>query len=248
MSFVEKVRGIQTSDGAGANPVRIFPSYQLTYIDPFIMMDYFSIQKPAGFPSHPHRGFEIITYVLEGALEHKDSAGHSSVIHAGEVQKVTAGSGIVHSEMPGTDGINSGLQLWINMPRAEKGVDPSYQDFTSDQIPVRNEHGVTIRTIVGEGSPITLRRPMVYSDYAAEKGTSFSTILPKGYQGFIYVISGEGTFTESQVAAEEGELLLFEQAMGNEEISVKADDNLRFVLVAGEPIGETPRYNGPFVD
>lgn len=248
MSVIQKLRGRRTADGAGAEPIRLFPNYSLVYIDPFVMLDHFSIQKPAGFPDHPHRGFEILTYVLEGAVAHKDSAGHARVIHQGDVQKITAGRGIVHAEMPGSDGVNSGLQLWINLPRAEKGVDPAYQDFRADELPLRTQDGVTIRTLVGPGSPIQLRRPMVYYDFTQAGGACAQVEQPQGFQGFIYVLSGQGVFDQEKIEGEEGDLLVLAQAESPLQIPVQANAPLRFVFVAGEPIGERPRYNGPFVD
>lgn len=243
MNPIQIFKGI----GRGEKPKRIFPLNGI-YLDPFLLLDHFSVQKPMGFPSHPHRGFEIITYVLEGALEHKDSMGNAGIISAGGLQRITAGRGIVHSEMPGTDDINSGLQLWINLPRAGKGIEPSYQDIKSDEIPQTEQNGVRIRTLVGEGSPVTIQRPMVYYDISMEKGTIYTTLIPAGHQGFIYVLTGEGILGDVQKSIEEGDLLMFFKSEENNTITTYAIKKLHFVFVAGQPIGEQPIYNGPFVD
>jgi quercetin 2,3-dioxygenase len=243
MSSIQIVHGI----GRGEKPRRILPINGI-YLDPFLLLDHFLVVKPFGFPSHPHRGFEIITYVLEGALEHKDSEGNAGIIEKGALQRITAGRGIIHSEMPGTDGINSGLQLWINLPRAEKGMEPGYQDIKADEIPETEQNGVRIRTLVGEGSPVMIRRPMVYYDIAMEEDANYTARIPSDYQGFIYVLTGEGEFGEDQKLTEEGDLLMFAKSKENKTIPIYAKEKLHFVLAAGRPIGEQPIYNGPFVD
>ncbi|GGI99581.1 hypothetical protein GCM10010885_06080 [Alicyclobacillus cellulosilyticus] len=253
----------------GVAHLRLFPSYTVPYIDPFLLLDHFAIQHPEGFPDHPHRGFEIITYVLEGALAHADSAGHESVIPAGGVQKVTAGRGIVHSEMPGTDGIDSGLQLWINLPRAEKGVDPEYQEVKPSELPETEASGVRIRHLVGGGSPVRVRRPMVYQDVCWLADGTWTLRVPAGHQGFFYVLAGRG---EVQAAASApaaatpeasspmanasdptaglapGDLIFWTGEPAVVQLHIAGQDGLRVVFALGEPVGERPIFNGPFVD
>ena len=249
MYSIHKVHGTQVADGAGAEPVRLFPTHSMSWIDPFLLMDHFAIQAPMGFPSHPHRGFEIITYVLEGAVAHADNAGYESVIPTGGLQRVIAGRGIVHSEMPGSDGINSGLQLWINLPRSEKGIDPSYQEVLSEELPEITANGVRLRTLVGDGSPVTVCRPMVYFDIHLDSGATHELHLPENYRGFVYVLTGAGSIGEPQTSAETGDLLAFTDVTDtNNTIPVHADTQMRLVFVAGQPVGERPRFNGPFVD
>lgn len=242
--MIHKVEGI----GKGTKPKRIFPTTAL-YLDPFIMLDHFSVEKPyGGFPTHPHRGFEIITYVLEGALEHKDSAGNEGLIQAGGIQRITAGSGIYHSEMPGTDGRNQGLQLWINMPRAQKGVDASYQDIKASEIVETTEDGVKIRTLVGEDAVAVMQRPMFYYDIEMLENKDYTATLPSGFQGFIYVLNGSGTVGPDQAEANEGDLLWFEISDKDQNVIFHSQNFFQFIFVAGEPIGEKPIFNGSYVD
>jgi redox-sensitive bicupin YhaK (pirin superfamily) len=243
--FMQKITGA----GAGRKPKRIFPTRQVPYyLDPFLMLDHLSMRPPDGFPDHPHRGFEIITYVLEGAVRHGDTAGNAGVIESGGLQKITAGRGIVHSEMPATEQDNSGLQLWINLPRAEKGVEPIYQEIKPDRVPRKAENGVSIRTLVGAGSPVTIRQPMRYLDVDMEGGTVYTGEIPKGYQGFVYVLAGEGTIGNAPLSVKEGDLVILENREQDETVPVQTRLGMRLVWVVGEPIGERPIYNGPFVD
>jgi redox-sensitive bicupin YhaK (pirin superfamily) len=246
-----KFDGEHRKDFMGVEHLRIFPTRHVSYIDPFLFLDHFAMEKPMGFPDHPHRGFEIITYVLNGAVAHADSAGHESVIQAGGVQKVTAGRGIIHSEMPGTDGIDSGLQLWINLPRAEKGVDPDYQEFGPDELPETNYEGVRIRHIVGGDSPVRIRRPMCYQDVEIVNGVEHRFNIAPGQQGFIYVLSGEGWLGEERLPAAKGDLFQWtpaSEAAVVPAVGANGAEAFRLVFVAGEPIGERPIFNGPFVD
>ncbi|MCF8564251.1 pirin family protein [Alicyclobacillus tolerans] len=235
-------------DSMGREHVRVFPTRSVYYMDPFLLLDHFAIEKPMGFPDHPHRGFEIITYVLHGVLAHEDSAGHASAIQTLGVQKVTAGKGIVHSEMPGTDGIDSGLQLWINLPRAEKGVDPEYQEFLPNELPVTASEGVKIRHIAGGSSPVRVRRPMVYQDVELSAGIEHPLQVPPGHQAFMYVLSGSGWLGTDRLPAATGDLFQWTPADEAAAIPVFSDRGLRLAFAAGEPVGERPVFNGPFVD
>ncbi|KRW92171.1 pimeloyl-CoA dehydrogenase [Alicyclobacillus tengchongensis] len=247
-----KYPGGQRASTMGQEHARVFPTRHTPYIDPFLLLDHFAVEKPYGFPDHPHRGFEILTYVLEGALAHADSAGHESVIPAGGVQHVVAGKGIVHSEMPGTDGIDSGLQLWINLPRSEKGIDPGYEDIMPAALPREQiTPGVERTWIVGGLSPVKTRRSMQFEDVAIAAGQTHTLQVPTGYQGFIYVLAGHGYLGEDETPINKGDLLVF---MANGDVEslpltpVRAEDDVRAVFVFGEPVGERPIFNGPFVD
>lgn len=243
---MKKMRPSPTTDGMGATVKRLMPTRSLPYLDPFLLLDHFAIQQPAGFPSHPHRGFEIITYMLEGAFRHADSAGHAGTIPAGGLQRITAGRGVVHSEFPAGDGVSSGLQLWINLPRAEKTIEPSYQDVAPERLPTEAFDGISIKTLVGEGSPVEIRRPMVYYDIFLSQGKTHSLSVPKGYQALFYVLEGQGRFGET--AGAEGEALIPEPPPQAETVDVSAVTALRFVFLAGEPVGERPVFRGSFVD
>ncbi len=248
LAIVGTLRGMATTDGAGASLVRVFPSYNLSYLDPFLMLDHFGVTPPAGFPDHPHRGFEIITYMLEGAFHHRDNAGNDTIIPTDGLQRVTAGSGIIHSEMPATDGVNRGLQLWINLPRKDKKVDPSYQEVTKDDLPLNELQGLTIKTLVGEHSPVSIQRPMVYYDVTLTSGATSAYIMtiPQGWRGFVYVIDGEANFGGAAGSAQD--ILPFEPEAKELSLPVTTDTSVRFIWVAGEPIGERPLFRGSFVD
>ncbi|CAM3487024.1 pirin family protein [Hydrogenibacillus schlegelii] len=195
-----------TTDGEGAQVRRLMPTRTLFFLDPFLLLDHFAVSPPAGFPPHPHRGFEIITYMLEGAFRHADDAGHEGVIFAGGAQRITAGSGIWHSEMPGTDGVNEGLQLWINLPRSEKGIPPGYQDVPPEAFPVHAQGGVTVKTIVGSGSPIEILRPMRYEDVTLASDGRYRMEIPNGDQGLVYPLAGR-LRVQLRGGAEDGRVL-----------------------------------------
>ena len=154
------IEGIQTSDGAGVNLRRIIGSPELNMLDPFLLLDEFGSEDPndyiAGFPPHPHRGFETITYMLNGKFRHKDSAGNEGFLSDGSVQWMTAGKGVIHSEMPEqTDGLIKGFQLWLNLPKEKKMISPKYNDINADQIPCINFDGGNVKIISGEFSGVT---------------------------------------------------------------------------------------------
>ncbi|MCI0184001.1 pirin family protein [Sulfoacidibacillus ferrooxidans] len=254
MNKAQKIKGLQTMDGDGAQLRRLLPSYHVGYLDPFLLFDHFSVQKPAGFPSHPHRGFETITYMLQGAFLHEDSVGRSKMIVAGGVQRITAGSGIVHSEMPGANGINQGLQLWVNLPREQKGMEPSYQNVASADLPVFEQRGVRRKILVGLGSPVTLQQPMLYEDISLdpnEGGLSVTLTVPSGYQSMMYVFLGSGVFGTESIEVVTGELIIFEPSSKVQSIVVRtinAISPLQFVYVSAQTIGERPIFRGSYVD
>lgn len=248
MDILKKALPVQTADGENAALKRIMPTHNLSYLDPFLMMDHFSLDKRAGFPDHPHRGFEIITYMLEGAFKHADSAGNEGIIQAGGLQRITAGRGIVHSEFPALEGLNSGIQLWINLERRLKGIEPSYQDVEREKIPERESDGVRIRTLVGEDSPVRIVRPMVYYDIAMLNGKRGLFSIPGGFQPLIYILEGKGKFGGNEFPGFAGEVLIPEMSPERSSLDVMAEKELRFLLIAGEPIGERPIFRGSFVD
>ncbi|MGD8703265.1 MAG: pirin family protein [Desulfosarcina sp.] len=244
-----------TMEGAGVHLNRVFGYTQSPQFDPFLMLDDFRSDTPAhylkGFPWHPHRGIETITYVTKGDVEHGDSLGNSGVISSGDVQWMTAGSGIIHQEMPKGDenGAMHGFQLWANLPAAQKMMAPRYRDITAAQIPtVELEQGVMVNVIAG-----TLRGahgPMddividpEYFDCSVPAGKTFLHQTDPSYTAFIYVIGGKGS-TDGQ-AIENGKLVLFDQG---EQLAVSAaNDDLRFLLLTGKPLNEPVAWRGPIV-
>ncbi|WP_067929404.1 pirin family protein [Alicyclobacillus shizuokensis] len=269
MNSLQKIERATNPDAMGKMPQRVFPTRRLLYPDPFILLDHFAMTKPDGFPDHPHRGFEIISYVLGGAMAHEDSYGHASVIPTGGVQTVTAGRGLVHSEMPYGDETATGLQLWINLPRADKQLEPSYAEFSPADLPTTSHDGATVTTIVGPTSPVRIHRDILYYDVRLDAGARYEAILPAGRQGFVYLLEGSGRFQLIPVQGDEpaasssgsasadadaetagkGDLLNIPNLDGEARLQVTAQDTgVRFAYAAGPPIGERPIYNGPFVD
>jgi redox-sensitive bicupin YhaK (pirin superfamily) len=243
-------------EGAGVHLHRVFGHSEVPNLDPFLMLDDFRSDTPAdylkGFPWHPHRGIETITYVLKGDVEHGDSLGNKGVISSGDVQWMTAGSGIIHQEMPKGDdnGAMYGFQLWANLPASQKMMPPRYRGITADQIPeVTLESGTNVKVIAGSVNGV--QGPMddividpEYLDCTVPAGGSFvhETAAPS-YTAFIYVIGGAGETNGKRV--ENGTLVLFEEG---KQLSVNAaNDSLRFLLLTGKPLNEPVAWRGPIV-
>jgi redox-sensitive bicupin YhaK (pirin superfamily) len=213
-----------------------------------------------GAPDHPHRGFETVTYMVDGVFEHKDSQGHSGKIKSGDVQWMTAGSGVIHSEMPEKEfsrngGTLHGFQLWVNLPKKDKMMKPRYQDVPANQIPVaqNNDGSIKVKVIAGESmgkhAVIDTRTPIIYLHYNLQPGAKVVQIVPQNYNAFAYVISGEGLFGEELKSAHQEQIVLFEQD-GNK-VTIKIPDDstsyLDVLLIAGVPLGEPVVRYGPFV-
>ena len=262
MENIRKIRGVwrsqPTLEGAGVRLKRVFGNQQIPGLDPFLLLDEFHSDNPddyiKGFPWHPHRGMETITYMLHGRVEHGDSMGNSGVIASGDIQWMTAGSGIIHQEMPkgGKDNLMWGFQLWANLPAANKMMDPRYRGITHDEIPlVHLENGVEIKVICGmvngTTGPVTdvVIDPQ-YLDITVPAGETFSHAIPKGYTVLAYVIAGKGYFAPDQdVSTGVESLVVFKDG---ESIAVKAEkSDLRFLLVSGRPINEPVAWYGPIV-
>jgi quercetin 2,3-dioxygenase len=250
----------RAQDGDGIELRRAFPGAALTEIDPFLLLDQmgpmeFAAGDPRGFPPHPHRGFETVTYLLSGQMQHRDSWGNRGTLAPGDVQWMTAGSGLVHSEMPGRDLVEKGgrlhgFQLWINLPGRDKMVAPRYQDMKSDHIPVvRAAGGVQVKVIAGESlgtrGAIDTRIPILYLHVTLEPGAEFTQAVPQSENAFAFVIEGEGAFGGSQAGA--NQVALFDRAGDTVRVANTGGGPLSFLLIAGEPIGEPVARYGPFV-
>ena len=246
-----------TIEGAGVNLKRAFGYNEVPLLDPFLLLDDFRSDDPedyiAGFPWHPHRGIETVTYMLEGRVEHGDSMGNKGIIGAGDVQWMTAGSGIIHQEMPkGSNGRMGGFQLWVNLPSRHKMMDPRYREVKNEQIPeVLKDKGIMIRIISGEvnkkrGPVKDIVVDIEYLDITLEPGAEFEHTIKKGYRVFAYVIEGSGYFdNEKKMNIGTENLVIFKD--GNE-VKIAANDRiLRFLLISGKPIGEPVAWGGPIV-
>ncbi|NOY61636.1 MAG: pirin family protein [Gammaproteobacteria bacterium] len=234
---------VAMQEGAGAQVKRLFPLSGWMNFDPFVLFDDFSIAPGSGFPEHPHRGFEAITYLFEGSIEHKDNLGNHSTVGAGGAQRFTAGSGLVHSEMPADKGLSRGIQLWINLPQRLKALPPSYQQVDSKQIPEQRFNGGVRRIIVGQDSPVTLNTETRYEEIKLDAGAQLSENIDPGYRGFIYLVTGE--ISANGHTLRSGEAYYLDEV---EKLSTRATKPSHFMLCLGRAHGEPIRQRGPFVD
>ena len=259
------IPSMRASEGDGMVIHRAFPGSRVSEIDPFLLLDEMGPLelRPGqgnGFPDHPHRGFETVTYLLEGQMEHKDSSGNHGVLRPGDVQWMTAGSGLVHSEMPGSDiardgGRLHGFQLWINLPRRQKMTPPHYQELPASKIPVaRNAAGdVEVKVISGEAlgvkGPIESANPVVYLHFRLQPGADHYQLIPSGYTAVAYLIEGAGVFDEAGGAVKARNLIEFGDAGGAVRLANPAGSGevLSLLLLAGKPLNEPVARYGPFV-
>ncbi len=253
------ITGIPATDGAGVKLVRVIGQPALQELDPFLLLDAFRSDNRddyiAGFPSHPHRGFETVTYLLDGRMRHKDNAGNEGVIEPGGIQWMTAGKGIIHSEMPEQEnGRLEGFQLWINLPASHKMTQPAYQEYTVDKIPLETRPGTSIRVITGETSQGTVgpvSQPLtepLYLDVNLEANTAFTESIPGQHNAFVYVIQGSIRLENEQgekTSVTRDQLAILSQGTTIELES--QEEPARFLLIAGKPIGEPIARSGPFV-
>lgn len=229
-------------DGDNANLLRLFPQVSGQHRDPFVLLDDFRVAPPAGFPMHPHRGFEAFTYMLDGSFQHRDTMGNESEVTAGGTQRFTSGRGARHSEMPGKHGINRGLQLWVNLPKRLKTIDPTYAAVHAPDLPIESRDGAVIRTIVGKGSPVALQTKVDYRDVTLATGTRFEAELPMSWQGLLYVADGQVRIGDLELREGQAALLV----AGALEVRALAD--ARVFHLAGLPHDEPIAHRGPFVD
>ncbi|OMO83665.1 hypothetical protein CCACVL1_11297 [Corchorus capsularis] len=238
-------------EGVGAVVRRSIGRFELRYFDPFLVLDEFSVTAPAGFPDHPHRGFETVTYMLQGAVTHEDFEGHKGTIGTGDIQWMTAGRGIVHSEMPAAQGTQKGLQLWINLSSKNKMIEPRYQEISSKDIAEATRDGIKVRVIAGEAlgtkSPIYTRTPTMYLDFTLDPGAHLQQPIPDSWNAFVYVLEGEGIFGRSKSSPVNAHHLLLLGSGDGLEAWNKSSKSLRFILVGGEPLCEPLVQFGPFV-
>ncbi|KAM3327427.1 pirin-like protein isoform X1 [Capsicum chacoense] len=248
---VKKVLARAQNEGDGAIVRRSIGRPELQNLDPFLMLDEFNVSPPAGFPDHPHRGFETVTYMLQGAFTHQDFAGHKGTIRTGDVQWMTAGRGIVHSEMPAGPGSHKGLQLWINLSSKDKMTEPRYQELLHGNIPKAERDGVSVTILAGESmgvkSQIFTRTPTMYLDFTLKSASEHHQPIPESWNAFVYIVEGEGAFGSPDSTPTLAHHCL---VLGSGEgLSVwnKSSKPLRFVLIGGQPINEPVVQYGPFV-
>lgn len=242
----------EQDEGMGAKVRRSIGGSQLKNLDPFLLLDEFKVKKPAGFPDHPHRGFETATYMLSGSFRHEDFCGHKGIINAGDLQWMTAGRGIVHCEMPHGDETGHGLQLWINLARENKMMEPAYQELLDKDIPKTTKDGVTVKAIAGESlgvkSPVKTRTPTMYLDFRLDPGAKLDQPVPEGWNGFVYILSGTALFgpegKETQGPAHNTLVLSNGTSL---HVHNNESEVCHFVLIAGQPLNQPVVQYGPFV-
>lgn len=257
------ITSIATREGAGFAVRRPFPTQSLSLVDPFLLLDHMEPVTLApgaakGAPDHPHRGFETVTYMLEGHFVHRDSAGNSGVIGPGDVQWMTAGQGVVHSEMPDDELVENGgrlhgFQIWVNLPAKEKLIAPRYQDIPSARIPIaESEDGkVWVKVIAGQSmgkeAVIDTRTPITFLHAKLKPGAKLVQSISTHYNTFAYVIEGKGFFGNEQLPAEADQLVLF--ANDGETVSIETGDHqeLSVLILGGLPLNEPVARYGPFV-
>jgi redox-sensitive bicupin YhaK (pirin superfamily) len=250
------VTGQATSDGAGVKLNRVLTQDLQQRLDPFLMLDAFGSDKPddyiAGFPDHPHRGFETVTYMIAGRMLHRDSAGHEGLLQNGGVQWMTAGKGVIHSEIPQQDdGVMEGFQLWLNLHSSEKMNTPWYRDFQNDQLPqFQTPEGVAVTVIAGtshgvQGAVTREITQPVYLDVHMPRGVRFEQSLPADHNAFIYVYRGEVSIGGQAVPVQRMAILAnTAQADG---VVIEASADAKLILVSGKPLKEPIVQYGPFV-
>ena len=259
------VNSIETSEGEGFLVRRPFPKASFSQFDPFLLLDEMGPMelapgKAKGAPDHPHRGFETVTYLLSGEMEHKDSRGHAGRLKAGDVQWMTAGAGVIHSEMPSKEfaregGRMHGFQLWVNLPKGDKMTNPRYQEIPNSQIPkATSAEGLVMVSVIageamGQKAVIETRTPIIYLHYKIEPGGAVTQQVPGTYNAFAYVVDGEGLFGAEGERAGDGQMVLFAQDGDEVRIENPADATatVEVLLIAGVPLNEPVARYGPFV-
>src|ERR1044072_3173355 len=259
------VNSIETLEGAGFLVRRPFPKPQFSEFDPFLLLDEMGPMElgpnqAKGAPDHPHRGFETVTYSLAGEMDHRDSSGHAGRLRPGDVQWMTAGAGVVHSELPSAEfarkgGRMHGFQLWVNLPKRDKMIKPRYQEFPSSQIPkvTSPDDLVTVKVIAGEAmgqkAVIETRTPIMYLHYSIKPGGVVTQTVPSNFNIFAYVVDGRGVFGSEREQGEDCQMVLFAQDGDEVRMENPADATtaLDVLLIGGVPLNEPVARYGPFV-
>jgi redox-sensitive bicupin YhaK (pirin superfamily) len=259
------VNSVRTVEGGGFSVRRPFPTARLADFDPFLLLDHlgpvnYAPGKAVGAPDHPHRGFETVSYILEGKMQHKDSVGNSGLLSSGDVQWMTAGGGVVHSEMPEanfrlTGGRMHGFQIWVNLPKRDKMMNPRYQDIPKERIPeAKTEDGkVKVRVIAGESlgvkAVIDTRTPIMFLHFTLQPGGKVIQTVPREYNAMAYLINGKGEFGPDQTEAGESQTVMFAPDADEVtfEVSESATAPMDLLLLAGVPLNEPVVRYGPFV-
>ncbi|RLN06683.1 hypothetical protein BBJ28_00003016 [Nothophytophthora sp. Chile5] len=244
----------EVSEGAGARVHRSIGSPKLLNLDPFLMLDEFDVGLPGGFPDHPHRGFETVTYVLptsKGHMLHEDFLGNKGELRPGDLQWMTPGNGIMHAEMPASSEPAHGLQLWINLPKDRKAIEPRYQEIRRETVPHAFNADKSVEAIVfagevfGERGPIETEAPVTYIHFMLKRGATLEYTVPSSHMAFVYAVSGTGKCVDKNIEAHEA--IVMEEKGDGVLLTAAEDDTLEVVVMTGEPLNEPIFQYGPFV-
>lgn len=238
------------SDGHNARVRRLIPEGGKDQLDPFLLFDSFHVKLPGGFPDHPHRGFETVTYLLSGKFLHEDFKGHKGTLTPGSVQWMTAGKGIVHSEIPASETeYSDGYQLWINLPKTKKMTNPNYQEFTPEQIPEHQGKDFIVKVVAGEFDKtkggVTYSHPIEYLVFKMQPGSSAEHTLKPNWNGFIAVSDGEVEVNSNKIGLHHG--AIFKKQTEPAPLQLTSEKGATFLMVSGLPINESIARYGPFV-
>lgn len=231
------------AEGDGAEVQRLFPVNGFMNFDPFVLWDHFNVSPGCGFPDHPHRGFEGITYIFEGSMQHKDNLGNESTVLPGGLQRFTAGSGIIHSEMPSPGSTTKGIQLWVNLPQSLKKIEPAYQQVDAGSVPEYEIEGSLMRELIGGNSPLQLKTPVRYLDIKLNAGARYDENIGEGFRGLLYLVEGSANIAGEEISA--GQALFFESL---DTLKIMAISSARVMLCCGPAYGEAIKQHGPYVD
>ncbi len=245
MSAYNIIKSKEMGEGQGAKVKRIFPTRNYPgHHDPFVLLDEFFVESPAKFSEHEHRGFEAVTYMLEGSFVHEDNLGNSSEVKSGGLQTFNAGQSIKHSEKPGNTGFSHGIQLWVNLPKKLKTSKPSYKQLQKTKI-ITDTENVKIRKLLGENTDINLNTEVEYFDVNLNKEGNLKQTINQNHKGLIYLIEGLVSINNLKVDINEGEALLFDNL---DDISISSKENSRFIILTGKPLDQKIRIRGSFVE
>jgi redox-sensitive bicupin YhaK (pirin superfamily) len=231
------------AEGDGAEVNRLFPIRNFMNYDPFVLWDEFTIRPGAGFPDHPHRGFEGVTYLIKGSINHTDNLGNNSTVHKGGMQRFTAGRGIIHSEMPSDRDETKGIQLWVNLPAELKKLPPDYQQVDAGQVRVLDIPGGRVRLLAGEDASLKLHTRVIYQDVELSAGHRYQLDIDPGMRGFVYVLAGQLSVENEKVNKAQSCFI-----ENRKQIEINADKDARFMLCFGVPHNQPINQHGSFVD
>ena len=240
---IQIVDSLLVPEGDGVDVKRLFPVQGRMNFDPFVLWDHFDIGPGRGFPEHPHRGFEGISYMFSGGMHHKDNLGNASYVTEGGAQRFTAGSGMAHSEMPAEKGQSNGIQLWVNLSRRLKQIDASYQQVNDGEFPVIPTEGGQAKVLVGEGSPLLLQTEVEYQQLTLAENGCYTLRVKPGYRGIIYAVKGEMEVNQHKV--KESQAVFVES---ESRLEIIARSSLVCMVALGRPHGEPIHQHGPYVD